>query len=90
MLITIVLLVNDRNWDVNNLPIVLLRSIYDRNWDVINLQHRKKCSLIPINDFKPWMKKILLFQIQRYAKPIIVYSNFTFENNLKHMNESMN
>ena len=50
----------------------------------------KNVALMRINDFKPWMKKILLFQIQRYAKPIIVYSNFTFENNLKHMNESVN
>ena len=45
MLITIVLSVYDRNWDVSNLPIVLLRSVYDRNWDVSNLQHRKKCSI---------------------------------------------
>ena len=40
MLITIVLSVYDRNWDVSNLPIVL--SVYDRNWDISNLQYRKK------------------------------------------------
>ena len=55
--------------------IIIVLSVYDRNWDVSNLQHRKNVALLRINDFKPWMKKILLFQIQRYAKPIIVYSN---------------
>ena len=51
----------------------------------------KNVALLRINDFKTLNEKNIVIPNTKICKAYnCFYSNFTFENNLKHMNESVN